>query len=68
MCIRDRLKAEHASLILTSNLAFSGWTETFADPRLCAAIVDRLTYGGTIIETGTTRYRLDHSRHRVLGK
>ena len=26
-------------------------------PRLCAAIVDRLTYHGTIIETGTTRSR-----------
>lgn len=23
--------------------AFSGWTKTFTDPRLCAAIVDRLT-------------------------
>ncbi len=30
----------------------------FTDPRLCAAIVDRLTYGGHIIETGTDSYRL----------
>jgi hypothetical protein len=29
------------------------WTKTFTDPRRCAAIVDRLTYGGNIIETGT---------------
>ncbi|MER6712669.1 MULTISPECIES: hypothetical protein [unclassified Streptomyces] len=28
------------------------------DPRLCAAIVDRLTFGGNIIETGTECYRL----------
>jgi DNA replication protein DnaC len=27
-------------------------------PRLCAAIVDRLTFGGNIIETGTDSYRL----------
>ncbi|SCF96721.1 hypothetical protein GA0115260_105171, partial [Streptomyces sp. MnatMP-M27] len=30
-----------------------GWTKTFADPRLCAVIVGRLTFNGTIIETGT---------------
>jgi hypothetical protein len=34
----------------------------FSDPRLCAAIVDRLTYAGQIIETGTTSYRLTHAR------
>jgi hypothetical protein len=32
------------------------WTKTFTDPRLCAAIVDRLTFAGQIIETGTTSY------------
>jgi hypothetical protein len=32
------------------------------DPRLCAAIVDRLTFAGQIIETGTTSYRLAHAR------
>ena len=41
---------------------FSGWTKTFTDPRLCAAIVDRLTFNGHIIETGTTSYRLAHAR------
>jgi hypothetical protein len=29
-----------------------GWTKTFTDPRLCAAIVDRLAFGGNIVETG----------------
>ncbi len=32
-----------------------------AKPRLCAAIVDRLTFGGNIIETGTDSYRLAHT-------
>ena len=42
------------------------WPKTFTDPRLCAAIVDRLTFGGHIIETGTTSYRLAHTRaHRA---
>jgi DNA replication protein DnaC len=40
------------------------WTKTFTDPRLCAAIVDRLTFAGQIIETGTTSYRLAHARTR----
>ena len=41
-----------------------GWTKTFTDPRLCAAIVDRLTFGGNIIETGTDSYRLARARER----
>jgi DNA replication protein DnaC len=47
---------------IASNEAFSGWTKTFTDPRLCAAIVDRLTFNGQIIETGTASYRLAHAR------
>lgn len=42
-----------------------GWTKTFTDPRLCAAIVDRLTFNGTIIETGTDSYRLATTRARA---
>ncbi len=34
------------------------WDKTFADPRLCAAIADRLTLRFTLIETGTESYRL----------
>jgi len=29
---------------------------------LCAAIVDRLTFGGNITETGTVSYRFAHTR------
>lgn len=42
-----------------------GWTKTFTDPRLWAAIVDRLTFNGTIIETGTDSYRLASTRARA---
>jgi DNA replication protein DnaC len=49
---------------IASNESFSGWTKTFTDPRLCAAIVDRLTFNGTIIETGTQSYRLASSKAR----
>jgi hypothetical protein len=32
------------------------------DPRLCAAIVDRLTFNAIIIETGTESYRLARTK------
>jgi hypothetical protein len=48
-----------------ANESFSGWTKTFSDPRLCAAIADRLTFGGIIIETGIDSYRLAHTRQQL---
>lgn len=51
-------REETNSVAIASNESFSGWTKTFTDARLCAAIVDRLTFGGHIIETGTHSYRL----------
>ncbi len=58
-------REEKASVAIASNEAFSGWTKTFTDPRLCAAIVDRLTFGGNIIETGTDSYRLAKTRSQL---
>ena len=55
-------REETNSVAIASNESFSGWTKTFTDPRLCAAIVDRLTFAGNIIETGTVSYRLAHAR------
>ncbi|GAB3227027.1 hypothetical protein GCM10027447_17850 [Glycomyces halotolerans] len=40
-------REEKNSVAIASNESFSGWTKTFTDPRLCAAIVDRLTFNGT---------------------
>ena len=57
-------REENNSIAIASNESFSGWTKTFTDPRLCAAIVDRLTFNGTIIETGTDSYRLAHTRQQ----
>ncbi|SDD37092.1 IstB-like ATP binding protein [Rhodococcus tukisamuensis] len=55
-------REEKNSVAIASNASFSGWTKTFTDPRLCAAIADRVTVGGTIIETGTDSYRLAHTK------
>jgi hypothetical protein len=43
-------REERSAVAIASNEPFSGWTKTFTDPRLCAAIVDRLTVAGRIIE------------------
>jgi DNA replication protein DnaC len=45
-----------------SNEAFTGWSKTFTGPRLCAAIVDRLVFNATLIETGTESYRLARTK------
>ena len=58
-------REEKNSMAIASNENFSGWTKTFTDPRLCAAIVDRLTFGGNIIETGSDSYRLAQTRARA---
>jgi len=48
---RGAEREEKAAVAIASNQSFSGWTKTVTDPRLCAAIADRLTFGGNIIET-----------------
>ncbi|WP_329602779.1 ATP-binding protein [Actinomadura soli] len=57
-------REEKNSVAIASNASFSEWGNTFSDPRLCAAIIDRLTFNGTIIETGSESYRLAHSKAR----
>jgi DNA replication protein DnaC len=51
-------REEKSSIALASNLPFSEWGGVVPDPRLVAAIVDRVTFNATIIETGTESYRL----------
>ena len=51
-------REERASIAIASNAPFSEWTKTFTDPRLAAAVIDRITYKAHIIETGTNSYRL----------
>lgn len=46
-------REEKNSVTIASNDNFGSWTKTFTDPRLCAAIVDRLTFAGQIIKTGS---------------
>ena len=61
-------REERSAIAIASNEPFSSWTKTFTDPRLCAAIVDRLTFAGQIIETGSTSYRLAHARNALSAR
>jgi len=58
-------RSEQGSVIVTTNLPFSEWTTVFSDPRLCKAVVERLTFRSHIIETGTESYRFKKSLARV---
>jgi DNA replication protein DnaC len=55
-------REEKSSVAVASNLPFSEWGQVITDPRLVAAIVDRLTFRAHIIETGTESFRLRTSR------
>ena len=55
-------REERASIAIATNLPFSKWGTVFPDPRLVAAIVDRVTFNAHILETGTQSYRLRTSK------
>jgi len=55
---------ERASIAVASNAPFREWGQTSTDPRLAAAVVDRLTFRAHILETGSSSYRLRTSRAR----
>jgi DNA replication protein DnaC len=60
-------EGRHA-IAIASNAPFSEWEQTFTDKRLCAAIVDRLTFEAHIIETGTESYRLAATQARCKAR
>ncbi len=55
--ISDR--AERSSVIITSNLEFSRWTELFDNPSLVAALVDRLTFRSHVLNMNNPSYRIE---------
>ena len=55
---------EHHSLMVTSNLPFEQWVETFGSERLTGALLDRLTHRCHIIEANGESYRLRQAKKR----
>ena len=65
--IADR--AEKAAVIVTTNLPFSEWSQVIPNPRLCKALIDRLTDHAHIITTGANSYRFRRTTaQRKAGK
>lgn len=50
---------ERGSVLLTSNLPFSQWTQIFKDPMTTAAAIDRLVHHSVIVELNVASYRLE---------
>jgi len=57
---------ERASLIVTSNKSFLDWGETFNDPVLATAILDRLLHYSTTLNIKGESYRLKEKRKAGL--
>ncbi|WP_370162705.1 IS21-like element helper ATPase IstB [Limimaricola soesokkakensis] len=55
---------KRGSTMITSNLPFDEWTETFGTERLTGALLDRLTHHVNILEMNGDSYRLGQSRAR----
>ena len=58
---------ERGATLITSNLPFDEWTETFGTERLTGALLDRLTHHVNILEMNGESYRLAQSRARKPG-
>jgi DNA replication protein DnaC len=59
---------ERVALIITTNLRFADWTQTFGDERLTAALLDRLTHKAHILEfSGAESYRFRERMQRETG-
>lgn len=51
---------ERSSVIISTNLEFSRWTELFENPTLTAALVDRLTFRAHVLNMNNPSYRMDN--------
>jgi DNA replication protein DnaC len=53
---------ERGSVMLSSNLAFSGWEAIFKDAMMTAAAIDRLVHHCVILELNVPSYRAEQAR------
>ena len=54
-------RSERGSVIVTTNLPFSQWTELFQNTAMVAALVDRLTFRSFVLDMNGDSFRLDQS-------
>lgn len=53
---------ERGSVLLSSNLPFSGWEQIFKDPMTTAAAIDRLVHHAVIVELNIPSYRAEQAK------
>lgn len=53
---------ERGSVMITSNLPFSGWESIFKDPMTTAAAIDRLVHHSIILELNLASFRIEHAK------
>ncbi|MFR9676597.1 IS21-like element helper ATPase IstB [Streptomyces sp. TR06-5] len=60
-------REERKATAVATNSPFAEWDRIFNEPRLCAAIADRITFRCTLLQTGTDSYRFQttESEHRT---
>lgn len=59
---------ERGSVLLTSNLPFSGWEAIFKDAMTTAAAIDRLVHHSVILELNLPSYRAEQAKKAKQGK
>jgi len=55
---------EQRSVVITSNLAFSGWQQIFKDEMTATAAIDRLVHHAAILELNAESYRATTAKQR----
>jgi DNA replication protein DnaC len=53
---------ERGSVMLTSNLPFSGWESILKDPMTTTAAIDRLVHHSVILELNVPSYRAEQAK------
>jgi DNA replication protein DnaC len=58
-------RAEHGSVIVTTNRSIASWGEIFSDSMMAAAILDRFLYRATVLAINGDSYRMRAHRERL---
>ena len=58
---------ERQSVVITTNLEFSRWGQTFGDEQMAAAVIDRVVHHGRLVQFRGKSYRVRHALMRGEG-
>ncbi|MGG7569300.1 ATP-binding protein [Streptomyces sirii] len=59
---------EYKATAVATNSPFAEWDKIFTDPRLCAALADRIAFRYHLIQTGTESYRFQATQAEQRGR